>query len=172
MEVEQELVQEQGEARQRKPKVFSSKVYLVTVGNQEVGSQSYLVRGVKTEAGAKRALLDGLTVTSKLLDSGELLDMLKAGVFPPEIVVSPEALETAEDTVSEAVETAGKQDQKTEIPTLAGEALHEVAAVPSEATTTISIAKVGQPGTGVSSPETHCWVDKNGLGMGRFSQVN
>ena len=89
MEVGQNNVEAQ--AKQRKAKVFSSKVYLVTVGNQAAGGMSYLVRGVKTEAGAKRALLEGLTVTSKLLDSGELLDMLKAGVFPPEIVASPEA---------------------------------------------------------------------------------
>ena len=113
-----ESEQEQVEAK-RKPKVFASKVYLVTVGGQETGGQSYLVRGVKTEAGAKRALLDGLTVTSKLLDSGELLDMLKAGVFPPEIVVSPEAFETAG--------TADEQDQKIvdEVSAVPGEAYHD-----------------------------------------------
>ena len=121
-EVKMESEQEQVEAKQRKPKVFASKVYLVTVGGQEAGSQSYLVRGVKTEAGAKRALLDGLTVTSKLLDSGELLDMLKAGVFPPEIVVSPEAFEAVEDAVSEVAGTADKQD---EVLTVPSEAFHD-----------------------------------------------
>ncbi|WP_298128434.1 hypothetical protein [Ferrovum sp.] len=130
MEVERERV----EAKQRKPKVFSSKVYLVTVGAQaltssgdhETGSQSYLVRGVKTEAGAKRALLEGLTVTSKLLDSGELLDMLKAGVFPPEIVASPEAGDAGEaGSEIELIEAVGAADTVTEVEEVPGEAFHD-----------------------------------------------
>lgn len=73
----------QDQAKQRKARVFTSKVFLVTLG-----TQSYLVRGAKTEAGAKRAAQESLPVTARLLESGELLDLLKAGEFPPEITVS------------------------------------------------------------------------------------
>lgn len=128
MEVGQNNVEAQ--AKQRKAKVFSSKVYLVTVGNhpgnQAAGALSYLVRGVKTEAGAKRALLEGLTVTSKLLDSGELLDMLKAGVFPPEIVASPEAGDAGEaGSEIELAEAVGTADTVAEVEEVPGEAFHD-----------------------------------------------
>lgn len=128
MEVGQNNVEAQ--AKQRKAKVFSSKVYLVTVGNhpgnQAAGALSYLVRGVKTEAGAKRALLEGLTVTSKLLDSGELLDMLKAGVFPPEIVASPEAGDAGEaGSEIEPAEAVGTDDTVAEVEEVPGEAFHD-----------------------------------------------
>ena len=73
----------QDQAKQRKARVFTSKVFLVTLG-----TQSYLVRGAKTEAGAKRAAQESLPITARLLESGELLDLLKAGEFPPEITVS------------------------------------------------------------------------------------
>ncbi|QKE37440.1 hypothetical protein [Ferrovum myxofaciens] len=86
--------------KQRKVRVLSYKVFLVTVG-----SQSYLVRGAKTEARAKKAALDELPVTAKLLESCDLLDLLRNGVLPPEITVSVDEVSETEEQTGQEIQT-------------------------------------------------------------------
>ncbi len=103
----------QDQARQRKARVFTSKVFLVTLG-----TQSYLVRGAKTEAGAKRAAQENLPVTARLLESGELLDLLKAGEFPPEITVSVDDcdIESVQDQTGQQGQGKDQADQPAQSP--------------------------------------------------------